>query len=79
MRVTRTAFWTWWSCWSRRLAFGLAGLEVRQVIRDECDGIVGMIGSAVVAFVLVFSVRFAWLDMRSREPFPSRFQLIVIA
>ena len=47
------------------LAFGLVGLEVRQVIHDEGSGVFGMVGTAAVVCVLVFAVRFAWLAMMS--------------
>ncbi|MDN4643661.1 Na+/H+ antiporter [Arthrobacter sp. PsM3] len=64
-RVTRSAFWDVVELLVTGLAFGLVGLEVRQVVRDEGDGIVGMIGNAVVVCVLVFAVRFAWMAMMS--------------
>ncbi|MCB5290712.1 Na+/H+ antiporter [Arthrobacter sp. SO3] len=64
-RVTRSAFWDVVELLVTGLAFGLVGLEVRQVVRDEGDGIVGMIGNAAVVCVLVFAVRFAWMAMMS--------------
>ena len=64
-RVTRTAFWDVVELLVTGLAFGLVGLEVRQVIRDEGVGIIGMIGNALVVCVLVFTVRFLWLAMMS--------------
>ncbi len=64
-RVTRTAFWDVVELLVTGLAFGLMGLEVRKVIRDEGTGIFGMIGTAVVVCLLVFAVRFAWLAMMS--------------
>ncbi|MGY2745375.1 Na+/H+ antiporter [Arthrobacter sp. UYCu723] len=64
-RVTRTAFWDVVELLVTGLAFGLVGLEVRQVIRDEGTGIFDMIGTAVVICVLAFAVRFAWLAMMS--------------
>ncbi|HSN36119.1 MAG TPA: Na+/H+ antiporter [Arthrobacter sp.] len=64
-RVTRTAFWDVVELLVTGLAFGLVGLEVRQVIRDEGAGVVGMIGNAAVVCVLVFAVRFAWMAMMS--------------
>ncbi|WP_427006520.1 Na+/H+ antiporter [Pseudarthrobacter sp. H2] len=64
-RVTRTAFWDVVELLVTGLAFGLAGLEVRQVIRDEGSSIFGMIGTAVVVCVLVLAVRFLWMAMMS--------------
>jgi monovalent cation/hydrogen antiporter len=64
-RVTRTAFWDVVELLVTGLAFGLVGLEVRQVIREEGSSIFGMIGTAVVVCVLVFAVRFLWLAMMS--------------
>ncbi|MFF1382352.1 Na+/H+ antiporter [Arthrobacter sp. NPDC058288] len=62
-RVTRTAFWDVVELLVTGLAFGLVGLEIRQVIHDEGTGIYGMIGSAVVVCVIVFAVRFLWLGL----------------
>jgi CPA1 family monovalent cation:H+ antiporter len=64
-RVTRTAFWDVVELLVTGLAFGLVGLEVRQVIRDEGTAIFGMIGTAAAVCVLVFLVRFLWLAMMS--------------
>ncbi|MFF2344583.1 Na+/H+ antiporter [Pseudarthrobacter sp. NPDC058119] len=60
-RVTRNAFWDVVELLVTGLAFGLVGLEIRHVIRDEGTEIFGMIGVAVVVCVLVFAVRFLWL------------------
>jgi CPA1 family monovalent cation:H+ antiporter len=43
------------------LAFGLVGLEIRHVIRDEGADIWGMLGVAALVCVLVFAVRFLWM------------------
>ncbi|QHK20002.1 Na+/H+ antiporter [Pseudarthrobacter psychrotolerans] len=60
-RVTRTAFWDVVELLVTALAFGLVGLEIRHVIRDEGSDIWGMLGVAAVVCVLVFAVRFLWL------------------
>jgi CPA1 family monovalent cation:H+ antiporter len=60
-RVTRTAFWDVVELLATGLAFGLVGLEIRHVIRDEGADIFGMLGVAGVVCVLVFAVRFLWL------------------
>ncbi|QCO99467.1 Na+/H+ antiporter [Arthrobacter sp. 24S4-2] len=62
-RVTRTAFWDVVELLVTGLAFGLVGLEIRQVIHDEGTGIYGMIGTAVVVCIIVFAVRFLWLGL----------------
>ncbi|WP_284983256.1 Na+/H+ antiporter [Arthrobacter sp. efr-133-TYG-118] len=62
-RVTRTAFWDVVELLATGLAFGLVGLEIRHVIRDEGAAVYGMIGPAVAVCVLVFVVRFAWLGL----------------
>jgi monovalent cation/hydrogen antiporter len=64
-RVTRTAFWDVVELLVTGLAFGLVGLEIRQVIRDEGTAVLGMAGTAAVVCVLVFAVRFLWLAMMS--------------
>jgi Na+/H+ antiporter len=62
-RVTRTAFWDVVELLVTGLAFGLVGLEIRQVIHEEGTEIYGMIGPAVVVCVIVFAVRFLWLGL----------------
>ncbi|WP_028265160.1 Na+/H+ antiporter [Arthrobacter sp. MA-N2] len=62
-RVTRNAFWDVVELLATGLAFGLVGLEIRTVIRDEGAAVFGMIGPAVAVCVLVFVVRFAWLGL----------------
>ncbi|SDX20405.1 sodium/proton antiporter, CPA1 family [Arthrobacter sp. yr096] len=64
-RVTRTAFWDVVELLATGLAFGLVGLEIRHVIRDEGTAIFGMIGMAVVICVLVFVVRYLWFGLLS--------------
>jgi Na+/H+ antiporter len=64
-RVTRTAFWDVVELLATGLAFGLVGLEIRQVIHDEGTAVFGMAGTAVVICVVVFAVRFGWLAMMS--------------
>jgi CPA1 family monovalent cation:H+ antiporter len=60
-RITRTAFWDVVELLVTGLAFGLVGLEIRHVIRDEGSDIWGMLGVAVLVCVLVFAVRFLWM------------------
>jgi Na+/H+ antiporter len=60
-RITRTAFWDVVELLVTGLAFGLVGLEIRHVIRDEGRELFGMIGVALVVCVLVFAARFVWL------------------
>ena len=60
-RVTRTAFWDVVELLVTGLAFGLVGLEIRQVIHAEGSAIYGMLGVAAVVCVLVFAARFLWL------------------
>lgn len=62
-RVTRTAFWDVVELLVTGLAFGLVGLEIRQVIHDEGTEVYGMIGTAVVVCIIVFAVRFLWLGL----------------
>src|SRR6478672_5752245 len=62
-RVTRTAFWDVVELLVTGLAFGLVGLEIRRVIRDEGSGIFGMIGVSALVCVLVFAVRFLWMGV----------------
>lgn len=62
-RVTRTAFWDVVELLVTGLAFGLVGLEIQDVVREEGSGIFGMVGTAVVVCVLVFAVRFGWLGL----------------
>ncbi len=64
-RVTRTAFWDVVELLVTGLAFGLVGLEIRQVIRDEGAAVLGMAGTAGVVCVLVIAVRFGWLAIMS--------------
>jgi CPA1 family monovalent cation:H+ antiporter len=60
-RITRTAFWDVVELLVTGLAFGLVGLEIRHVIRDEGADIWGMLGVAALVCVLVFAVRFLWM------------------
>ena len=60
-RVTRTAFWDVVELLVTGLAFGLVGLEIRDVIRAEGTDIYSMLGVAALVCVLVFAVRFLWL------------------
>ncbi|WP_427015371.1 Na+/H+ antiporter [Pseudarthrobacter sp. P1] len=84
-RITRTAFWDVVELLVTGLAFGLVGLEIRQVIAEEGSAIFGMVGLAVVVCVLVFAVRFGWLAlmavlgrMRDGDLPPTSFKDVVI-
>ncbi|MDJ0316976.1 Na+/H+ antiporter [Arthrobacter antibioticus] len=59
-RVTRAAFWDVVELLVTGLAFGLVGLEVREVIRAEGSEILGMLPVAIAVSVLVIVVRFLW-------------------
>ncbi|PYI67804.1 Na+/H+ antiporter [Arthrobacter livingstonensis] len=62
-RITRAAFWDVVELLVTGLAFGLVGLEVREVIKTEGSAIWGMIPMAVAVSVLVIVVRFLWFGM----------------
>ncbi len=62
-RITRAAFWDVVELLATGLAFGLMGLEVREVIRSEGSDIWGMLPLAVGVSVLVILVRFLWFAM----------------
>ncbi|WP_026555838.1 Na+/H+ antiporter [Arthrobacter sp. 35W] len=62
-RITRTAFWDVVELLVTGLAFGLVGLEIREVIKAEGSAIFGMLGMAAAVCVLVFAVRFLWLAL----------------
>jgi len=59
-RITRSAFRDVVELLVTGLAFGLVGLEIRHVIRDEGNDIRGMLGVAALVCILVFAVRFLW-------------------
>lgn len=60
-RVTKTAFWDVVELLVTGLAFGLVGLEIRDVVLHEASSIPAMVGVCLVVCVLVFAVRFGWL------------------
>jgi Na+/H+ antiporter len=60
-RVTRRAFWDVVELLATGLAFGLMGLEIRQVVVEEGTAVFGMLGLAVTVCVLVIAVRFLWM------------------
>lgn len=62
-RITRAAFWDVVELLATGLAFGLVGLEVREVIRMEGSAIWGMLPLAISVSVLVILVRFLWFAM----------------
>ncbi|WP_287932688.1 Na+/H+ antiporter [Arthrobacter sp.] len=62
-RVTRAAFWDVVELLVTGLAFGLVGLEVREVINAEGSAIWGMVPLAAGISVLVIAVRFLWFGL----------------
>ncbi len=62
-RITRAAFWDVVELLVTGLAFGLVGLEVREVIRVEGSAIWGMLPLAITISVLVIVVRFLWFGL----------------
>ncbi|MHA7306170.1 Na+/H+ antiporter [Arthrobacter sp. TMN-49] len=62
-RITRAAFWDVVELLVTGLAFGLVGLEVRVVIKEEGSAIWGMLHAAVAISVLVMVVRFLWFGL----------------
>lgn len=62
-RLTRAAFWDVVELLVTGLAFGLVGLEVREVIKVEGAAIWGMLPMAVAISVLVILVRFLWFGL----------------
>ncbi|RAN77610.1 Na+/H+ antiporter [Bacillus sp. SRB_336] len=62
-RVTRAAFWDVVELLVTGLAFGLVGLEVREVINAEGSAIWGMIPLAAGISILVIAVRFLWFGL----------------
>ncbi|MDJ0312862.1 Na+/H+ antiporter [Arthrobacter sp. H35-D1] len=62
-RLTRAAFWDVVELLVTGLAFGLVGLEVREVIKVEGAAIWGMLPLAVAISVLVILVRFLWFGL----------------
>lgn len=62
-RITRAAFWDVVELLVTGLAFGLVGLAVRGVIREEGAAIWGMVPMAIAVSVMVVVVRFLWLGI----------------
>lgn len=62
-RITRAAFWDVVELLVTGLAFGLVGLEVREVIKAEGSDIWGMLPLAFAISVLVILVRFLWFAL----------------
>ncbi|MBT1002293.1 Na+/H+ antiporter [Paenarthrobacter sp. DKR-5] len=62
-RITGRAFWDVVELLVTGVAFGLVGLEMRQVIHTEGATIVGLLGPAAVVCVLVVLVRALWLAL----------------
>jgi len=62
-RITRAAFWDVVELLVTGLAFGLVGLEVREVINAEGSAIWGMLPMAAAISVLVIVVRFLWFGL----------------
>lgn len=61
-RITRAAFWDVVELLATGLAFGLVGLEVREVIRTEGSDIWGMLPLAITVSALVILIRFLWFS-----------------
>ncbi|MFQ4148229.1 Na+/H+ antiporter [Arthrobacter sp. LAPM80] len=62
-RITRAAFWDVVELLVTGLAFGLVGLEMREVIKEEGSAIWGMLPLAAAISVLVILVRFLWFGL----------------
>lgn len=62
-RITRAAFWDVVELLVTGLAFGLVGLEVREVIRVEGSAIWGMLPMAIGISILGIVVRVLWFGM----------------
>ncbi|MFC8303009.1 Na+/H+ antiporter [Specibacter sp. NPDC057265] len=62
-RITRAAFWDVVELLATGLAFGLVGLEVREVIRMEGADIWAMLPLAISVSVLVILVRLLWFSL----------------
>lgn len=62
-RITRAAFWDVVELLVTGLAFGLVGLEVREVIQSEGSDIWAMLPVAIAISILVIVVRFLWFGM----------------
>lgn len=62
-RITSAAFWDVVELLVTGLAFGLVGLEVREVVKVEGSAIWGMLPLAVCISILVIVVRFLWFGL----------------
>ncbi|NKX53035.1 cation:proton antiporter [Arthrobacter mobilis] len=62
-RITRTAFWDVVEMLATGLAFGLMGLEMREVIQEEGTAVFGMAGMAAAVCAIVVAVRFGWMAL----------------
>lgn len=62
-RVTANAFWDVVELMVTGIAFGLVGLEVRQVFEGEKMNIAALLWPAVLICLLCFAVRGAWLAL----------------
>ncbi|MDJ0358020.1 Na+/H+ antiporter [Paenarthrobacter sp. PH39-S1] len=78
-RVTVTAFWDVVELLVTGIAFGLVGLEVRQVVQGQAMNIMALLWPAVLICLLCFAVRAAWLAMmvlprwrKNADPPPSK-------
>ncbi|QTF72359.1 Na+/H+ antiporter [Arthrobacter woluwensis] len=59
-RVSQAAFWDVVELLATGLAFGLVGLDIRQVIHHEGAGIFAMVPAAIAVCAVVVVVRFLW-------------------
>lgn len=62
-RVTGNAFWDVVELLVTGIAFGLVGLEVRQVLQDESTRLSTLLGPVLLICALTFAVRAAWLGL----------------
>ncbi|MCU1573563.1 MAG: sodium/proton antiporter, family [Micrococcaceae bacterium] len=62
-RVTSRAFWEVVELLVTGIAFGLVGLEIRQLIQDERTSVGGLLLPALLICVLMFVLRFGWLAL----------------
>ncbi|MDP5227937.1 MULTISPECIES: Na+/H+ antiporter [Arthrobacter] len=59
-RVSQAAFWDVVELLATGLAFGLVGLDIRQVIHQQGAAVFAMVPSAIAVCVVAIAVRFLW-------------------
>ncbi len=60
-RVNQAAFWDVVEMLATGLAFGLVGLDIRQVIHEQGGAVVGMLPAALAVCAVTVVVRFVWM------------------